>query len=314
MKRILLFLFLFILQNAAYAQQGPVYGQYFHNPFLYNPGFGGVEMYPVVTLTHQRQFVGIEGAPVASTLVFETPLLKNIAVGAKIFTESQGLLSSSSGQLALVYILPFNETTNLRFGIAGGMTKSQLDLSSANGSQLEYLSGAGEPLKQVDVRFGMVLNSRYLKLGIAFPNMTNSSLISKSNYTQSPLKPYGHLVVTGTLKMEVVPARFTIEPVAIFERIHENQQQRIEGGALFYMKELVWVGSTYQYKSGISGHFGIKIKENASFGYSYGMNSTVTSVFTNASHEVQLKIKLGKEREFTKKQNIRLPRFEASNF
>lgn len=309
MHRILLFLFLFTTGFAGFAQQGPVYGQYAHNPFLYNPAFAGAEMYSVLTLTHQRQLLGIEGAPVASTLVFHTPVHKNIALGAKVYTESQGLLSSSAGQLALVYVLPLNKRTNLRFGLSGGLTRNQLDLSTATESQLAYLSGVQSSFNQLDIQFGIVLNNKRARIGISFPNMTKRELVSYTNYTQVELKPLEHTVFTGSYKLDLVPESLELEPMLIYEHFNSSREQRLEAGALLYMKGLVWVGGTYRHQTGMSGLLGIKLKESISFGYAYGVSSQLTHLFQNASHEVQLKIKLGKEKEYRKVPTHK-PRFE----
>ena len=314
MKRFLLLIYLFFAHFAGFTQQGPVYGQYFHNPFLYNPGFAGADMYPVLTLTHQRQLLGFEDAPVASTITFHTPLLDKLAIGAKILTESQGLLNSSSGQIALVYVLPINDRANLRFGLGGGLTKNQLDLSTATETQLAYLSDISSSITEVDIRFGVVLSSRNLQAGISFPNMTKRSLVSTTNFQAVEMDPFEHMVFTGSYKAELVPASLMLEPVIIYERFNSTLEQRIEAGALLHMKRLVWVGGTYQYNNGISGLLGIKIKDYMSFGYAYEMTSNITNALKNASHEVQLKIRLGKERSFTNEGPKHTPRFEQSSF
>lgn len=314
MKRFLLLIYLFFAHFAGFTQQGPVYGQYFHNPFLYNPGFAGADLYPVLTLTHQRQLLGFEDAPVASTITFHTPLLDKLAIGAKILTESQGLLNSSSGQIALVYVLPINDRANLRFGLGGGLTKNQLDLSTATETQLAYLSDISSSITEVDIRFGLVFSSRNLQAGVSFPNMTKRSLVSTTNFQAVEMDPFEHTVFTGSYKAELVPASLMLEPVIIYERFNSTQEQRIEAGALLHMKRLVWIGGTYQYKSGISGLLGIKIKEYLSFGYAYEMTSNITNVLKNASHEVQLKIRLGKDKSFTKEGTKHTPRFEQSSF
>lgn len=314
MKRFLLLVFTFFLVSAGIAQQGPVYGQYFHNPFLYNPGFAGAEMQPLLVLTHQRRMLGIEDAPVASTAVFHTPLSKKFAAGAKIYTESQGLLTSSSAQLALVYVLPLSGATSLRFGLAGGATKNQLDLSTASDAQMAYLSDLSTSFSAIDIRCGLVLNSRKLQAGISFPNISRRSIISATSFQEIEVDPLEHMVFTGSYKADLVPGRLMLEPVLIFERFNSSQEQRIEAGALLHIKELIWVGSTYQYNNGISGLLGIKVKNYVSFGYAYEFNTNVTSLFKNASHEVQLKIRLGKEKQFNNEPKKHTPRFEQSGF
>lgn len=314
MKGFLLLAFTFCFEFAGFGQQGPVYGQYFHNPYLYNPGFAGSEMSPQLVLTHQRQMLGIEDAPVASTIVFHTPLLEKLAAGAKIYTESQGLLTSSSGQISLVYVLPMSQTANLRFGLGGGIIKNQLDLSTASESQMSYLQDLSSSFSEIDIQFGVVLNSSKIKAGISFPNMTKRSLISTTSFQAMEISPLEHLVFTGTYKAGLVPGSLMLEPVVIYERYGNTAEQRIEAGAMLHLKELAWVGSTYQLNSGISGLIGIKIKDFVSFGYAYEISKNVTSILKNASHEVQVKIKLGKERQFTNEPKKHIPRFEQSGF
>lgn len=316
MKIFLLLIFTFCSVFAGFGQQGPVYGQYFHNPFLYNPGFAGAEMHPVLVLTHQRRMMGIEDAPVASTAVFHTPLLKSLAIGAKIYTESEGLLTSSSGQVALVYVLPLSGATSLRFGLGGGVTKNQLDLSSASDSQLAFLNDLSGSFNEIDIRFGLVFNSPKVQAGISFPNITKKNLVSASSFHPVEVDPLEHMVFTGSYKADLVPGRFMLEPVLIYERFNSSQEQRIEAGAMLHIKELIWAGSTYQYNNGITGLLGIKIKDYVSFGYAYEFNKNVTNVFENASHEVQVKIKLGKEKQFNNNPEPKkhIPRFEQSGF
>lgn len=311
MKRVLFFISLFFVKIAVLAQQGPVYGQFFHNPFLYNPGFGGVENYPCLSLTHQRQLMGIEGAPVASTLVFSSPLRKNLAVGAKINSESQGLFRNAVGQIALVYVLRVNYQTNLRFGLAGGVSRNQLDLSSATDAQLNYLSHLSAPFNQFELGFGIVFNRDDLKVGVSFPNMIDRNLVTNPFYDPVKLLPLGHVVISGTYRFDL-NHQMALEPVFIFERIHSISEQQIQMGSLLHLRKLAWVGGTYKVKSGLSGLFGINIKENISFGYAYGTTNTITSAFNNATHEVQLKIKLGKEIKNEERKHT--PRFQASIF
>ena len=311
MKRALIFIFLFFVQFAVFGQQGPVYGQYFHNQYLYNPGFGGIEKRPSLSLTHQRQLMGIEGAPVASTLVFGLPLHKRFALGAKINTESQGLFRKETGQLALIYVLRVNAMTDLRFGLSGGVSRNQLDLSSATDAQLHYLSHISDSFTELELGFGIVLSKENFKVGVSFPNMLDKNLITNPNYDQVKLMPLGHVVISGTCKFDISP-QMALEPLFIFERIHSVSDQQIQMGSLLHLRKLAWVGSTYKVKSGLSGLFGINIKENLSFGYAYGTTNTITSAFTNASHEVQLKFKFGKE--IKNEERKHMPRFQASIF
>lgn len=91
MKRSLLLLCsLFIIVCNATAQQLPTYGQYYVNPYVYNPSYAGSLGYPVIFLTHRQQWRGIEGAPVTSNFNYHTPVGRNVGLGLNITTDKFG--------------------------------------------------------------------------------------------------------------------------------------------------------------------------------------------------------------------------------
>src|SRR5258706_9426071 len=78
-----------------FAQNYPVYNSYYINPCLFNPAEVATD-YTYVYLNHRRQWLGIEGAPVISTINFNTMLNETHAgVGAKLSSFQRGLLNTN---------------------------------------------------------------------------------------------------------------------------------------------------------------------------------------------------------------------------
>lgn len=121
MKIKLLIGFLLFLCFENIAQDVPIYNQYFMNPYVYNPAFVGHNENPTLFLSHRRQWIGIEGAPVSSSISFHTELKKNAAFGAHLYTEKRGLLTSSTAELALGYKLKLGPKNFVQFGLAAGV-------------------------------------------------------------------------------------------------------------------------------------------------------------------------------------------------
>src|SRR5690606_40131428 len=82
-------------------------------------------------LSHRRQWIGIEGAPVSSSISFHTELKKNAAFGAHLYTEKRGLLTSSTAELALGYKLKLGPKNFVQFGLAAGVGSNNIDLSES---------------------------------------------------------------------------------------------------------------------------------------------------------------------------------------
>jgi Type IX secretion system membrane protein PorP/SprF len=64
------------LSGKIYAQQIPLYSQYFANPFIYNPAWAGLDKFGSVNITHRNQWDGIEGAPVTNLITVDLPFLR----------------------------------------------------------------------------------------------------------------------------------------------------------------------------------------------------------------------------------------------
>lgn len=62
---------------AVCGQQRPYYTQYILNNYIINPAVAGIENYWDVKLSHRRQWVGLDGAPVTTYFTIQGPLSKN---------------------------------------------------------------------------------------------------------------------------------------------------------------------------------------------------------------------------------------------
>ena len=77
-----------MLVSASYGQQLPFYGQYLHNPFVYNPSLTGSSGIPSAFLIHRSQWLDIPGKPVTTSLTLDGPIKeKNIGLGMNLFAD-----------------------------------------------------------------------------------------------------------------------------------------------------------------------------------------------------------------------------------
>ena len=77
-------------------QQNPVYNHYFDNTFLLNPSEVASSGFMNVTANQRMQWFGIEGAPMVSTLTFQTPFdYKKYALGGHIRSFKRGAITTN---------------------------------------------------------------------------------------------------------------------------------------------------------------------------------------------------------------------------
>ena len=83
----------------------------------------------------------------------------------------------------------------------------------------------------------------------------------------------------------------------------------MEGGAVLYMNKTIWAGATYRYQYGMTALAGLNIKPGISLGYAYEVATHLTGNLLLNTHELQLKLKLGPEKNYSKELHHK-PRFE----
>ena len=110
------------------AQNFPVYNSYYINPFLYNPAEAATE-YAYVFVNHRQQWMNIEGAPVLTTVNFNT-MLDNTrsGIGVKMSSFKRGLLNTSDVTLTYAYGIGLSQKSRLYFALSGGAITNNINL------------------------------------------------------------------------------------------------------------------------------------------------------------------------------------------
>lgn len=304
----LLFISLFLCLEA-YSQEAPIHNQHFMNHYVYNPSFVGHDERAVVYLSHRRQWMGIEGAPVSSNFSFHTPLTKSIAVGANIYTETRGLLTSSAAELTLAYKVRLGDQHYIQFGLGGGLNSNTIDFDlNYNGTiPLEPEDNSMIP----EARCGLKYHIKNLNIGLALPALLKKDLVPTNALTEedelSPIDQYSAMI---SYKFQISENNLAFEPHLLYRSLG-NDYTQIEATGVFHIKELVWVGATYRMDYGINALAGLKIKELLTLGYAYELASGQVAGYMAGSHEIQLSINLGKKKNFDKKPQVDRPRFDT---
>ncbi len=290
------------------AQEAPLYSQYFANPYLYNPAFAGTDGYAVLFLTHRRQWAGIEGAPTNYALSFHTPVSKVMAAGTHIRTESRGILRSTLAMGSLAYVAHFADDHFLRMGLSVGLSHHTADFSQASEAQQPYLANWTDQATRFEAAFGINYHIKHFNLGLALPHLTSQQVIGSEAQSLVNFSPLQQWVVTGSYYADLVPEKLALEPLLVVQKLGE-QKIRMEGGAVLYMNKALWAGGTYRHQYGMTALAGFNIKQGISFGYAYEFASSKVSNLLQSTHELQLKIKLGAEKNFSKEVQHK-PRFD----
>ena len=309
MKIYFVLTFLFFVSLEAFSQELPIHNQFFMNPYVYNPAYVGHDGYSVLYLSHRRQWMGIEGAPVSSNLSFHTQLKKTLAVGLNVYTEKRGLLTTSSAELALGYKVKIGEEHYIQFGLAGGVGSNNIDLSELqNISTLPYEPSAKGMYPEA--RFGIKYHIKNLNLGLALPTLFQKDYISDKGFGDVEANPLEQYLGMISYRFELSKDNLAFEPHFVYRALG-NDFTYMEGTGVFYIKNLLWAGASYRMDYGLTGLGGVKIKDLLTIGYAYELAASQVAGYVDGSHEIQLSIKLGQKKTFETKEKISRPRFDT---
>jgi len=317
MRKILLITFFWLgIFLCAKAQQSPQYLHYFTNPYLYNPAFAGYDKSPVIYLTHRRQWLGIEGAPVTSNLSFHTPLGNKspISLGVNITNDVYGIINNSSARATFAYMVPLAVEADhyIKFGISAGAGLNSIDLSEVDISGDPTLINASGSNMYLDGRFGLQYHLMGLNVGFALPQLFDTPLAVTDEVKTFQIDRLSKYIISGSYRFNFgMEGGIAFEPSVLYH-VSDEAENRIDALGVLYIKDALWVGGAYQQQSGIGALMGVKVKK-LSIGYAYGMGGSDIASHGKGTHEVQISFIAGKKREVLRRKP-RLARSTANDY
>jgi type IX secretion system PorP/SprF family membrane protein len=320
MSRLLHGIFLTLFLTGGYgslAQNYPVYSGYYVNRYLYNPAEALTD-YTYVFINHRRQWLGVEGAPVVSTINVSTSFKNSRAgIGGKISSFERGLLNTTDLSLTYAYGFPVNQKNSLFFGLSAGAVTNSIDINKVSDPSDPAIAGYLANNIQPAANFGMLYRSASgFNFGIVLPQLFVPAYNAPSSFSGTTFSALDNVIVTAYYrhvtdgKMMIkkkkgirakVKANDVVAPLEFYvtykyEKIGTSQ---LEVLAKLNLSEHFWLGGSYRQSYGFSGITGISYNKFI-LSYAYELGGQPEAGFSSGTHEIQLGLKLGKQKKFIK--------------
>ncbi len=287
------------------AQQRPQYSQYMVNNYLLNPAITGIEDYADIRVSHRRQWVGLDGAPVTSYVTAHTPLNKGASstkyhkglahhgVGVSFHTDKTGPLRRSGLTASYAYHLPITRTINASAGVAAGIIRN-----SVNTSDLEFtnpndpLIGGGDFNNNViDLNLGFWVYSQSFSIGVAGAQLLEDVGSFQAEGSKNPtLDLQRHYFITGAYrfspadKLDVVPS--------VMVKIADPSPTAIDANIRVLYNKQFWVGASYRHDDALVAMVGVYVNPLLDISYSYDATTSNLNRVSAGTHEVVVGFKL----------------------
>lgn len=323
MHRIGIVIFLLLNFVVASAQQRPQYTQYIFNNYILNPAISGIENYTDVKLSYRNQWVGIDDGPATASFSVHAPLGKNFlrenanssdgkgshpmsrsfvqsykaadphhGIGLNLVSDRTGPITRLDLNITYAYHLGLSEKLNLAVGLAGGISKEDLDLSRIT---LETdidpaVTGGGQSNLKPNLGFGVwVYSARYFG-GLAVQQLLGQPVVFTEVQTGNEGKQVPHYFLTGGYKV------FLSDEIAAIPSIMVKHVApaplSVDVNLKVAFRDRVWVGGSYRKRDSFAGMAGFNVNHLFNLSYAYDFTTSTLRTVSDGTHEIVLGILL----------------------
>ncbi len=329
MKKLSLLASLFIAVIAL-GQQTSQYGNASFNPFLINPAAGGMSNVMQYELTYRTQWVGYNGGPRTALFAGNSVLKlgsKNAGLSEFNYTDNKffalpkrsatgevkhvlggiayndaiGPFSKTSVQLTYAIHLPLTSTVNIGAGLGIGWSNLKLDESRVKlYDEVDYaysqFLGSTSNYNGVDASGGIIIYNTDFAFGLSTKQLLNNKVMFDGNPTESNLAR--HYFFHGAYRL-MSDETISIEPNVV-GKFTPHSPSSIDAGVRFYYKNSSWLNLQYRTSNSFVVRIGTTLVKNLYLAYGYEMPTGKISGAASSSHEIQLGIFLGNNRNLNK--------------
>jgi len=283
-----------------YAQQIPLYSQYYFNPFIYNPAMTGADEKANVFLINRAQWTNIPGAPVTTALTLDGPIKeKKVGLGISLFSDVTDLTERLGAYASYSYRLKFMDVHNLLFGLSLGVIDNRIDYSKMiyKDKEDQLLLGQSERKTAMDANFGVMYIWKKLEIGVAVPQILANSLEYKSYDSRSYYNLSRHYLASLKYTFDINPEKnISIYPLVLM-RYAAGAPVQYDINAVFNWQNTAWLAVSYRSDYAVGINARIRLHDKFSVGYTYEIITNSLGTYAGTSHEIMIGFRFGGEHQ-----------------
>jgi type IX secretion system PorP/SprF family membrane protein len=287
-----------ILVSTGHSQQLPFYGQYLHNPFVYNPSLTGNSGIPSAFLIHRSQWLDIPGQPVTTSLTLDGPIKeKNIALGMNLFADKTDFSERIGVYGSFAYHLKISNNHNIRFGVSLGGLESRVDFAKAlvRDSDDPALLQNYEKQTGLDGCFGVAYQWGGFEMGFAIPQILATPIEFSNSASRVYYDLSRHYMVNMQYQILLNEEKNISLTPLVLSRFTPGAPLQYDLNALLSWNDIAWLAVSYRSNYAVGLNARIKVAKRVSIGYTYDVITSTIGTYSGTSHEIMLGYAFGKE-------------------
>ncbi len=286
---------------SARGQLDPNRAFYRYTMNLVNPAYagaeGGVEGSAVrpgaeLGVNLRSQWANVEGAPESQSVLFATPMGKNVGLGVSVINDQTFIENSTSINLDVSYKVQLSELTALYFGIKAGMSSYDANLSGLE----TFGIGADPSLRNINGSFkpnigsGALLQGGRYFVSLSVPQLLSNDRLEQEDGRATYAAGKPHVYLAGGYDF-ALSSRVKFKPSTIFRYI-ATVPLSVDVTAAFSFNDRLELGPSYRFQEGFGGLFIFNAVNWLDIGYAYeaAFNNEI-STQSQGTHEVFMRLR-----------------------
>jgi len=298
-----LFCFLFLLADV-FAQQMPVYSQYFMNGFVVNPALAGSDGTVKFQLSARDYMLGIRESPKTLTASVNARLLRQIVgvkkgrvrsqsgrvgMGGLVYSDHNGLVNRIGLQYTYAYHIDLNHS-QLSLGLSAALSQTRIEANKLNFNDPEPLlkEGFGNLAYVPDAVLGVFYKKKEYYIGLTASNLFQRSInLGEIDYNYVL---YRHYFLLGGTSFDVGQNTY-VAPEFLLKTTSNGMYQGEFSTRVSYRDDF-WMAVTYRTPQIAALMVGMRTRE-LFISYTYEYNFSATRSFSFGAHELCLTYRMG---------------------
>ena len=278
----------------AFAQQEPLFTQYYVNDMAINPAISGSKSYNTLTIQTRQQWLGFEGAPLSTNISYHGTLNNRSAIGGYLMFDKATPSLQANLHLNYAYHVPLNyNDVQLSFGLGAKLMYHNLDFNKEDlpGEDPAFSASAYDKTL-VDASSGVYLYGKEFSVGFSVSNMIQSSFNTEVQGSPYPNSEYRNYYGMAAYKFQVINNDWQLEPSILIRKMQYKKGLTDITTRIIFL-ENNWVGLGYRTNEKFIFSFGFSQNSmHISYSYDHSFSDKITQ-YTYGTHELGISFRIG---------------------
>ena len=290
MKKIFILLIACFLTHLATAQEEAIYMHHNFNPVLVNPAAAGFDdAYHNVFLNFRSAWTSFPGAPKTYALSYNGPVLKQLGLGAMLYSENLGALTRYRAQLNYAFRYQVQDL-KMSLGFSTELHRMRINNNELNNElndiDDEILMEQIDGRREFDASAGLYGSYKdKFFMGFALPNLIRSRIDGISGEEESGA--FKSFIVQARGIFDVNDSKVKVMPSILLKKVRDVDFQTDVNLTASFMNEQLITGVFYRTGTGDSAGIMLGTKYSSlRFIYSYDVYLSEFQKYNGGSHEI----------------------------